>query len=318
MFAQAIIQKAKSAAAIAITAAIAAFSGNVVADTGQLAGTPIANARFISLDASGKITAQGFTTANGKFQFSKGDTVRFFVGDILLGKTQAAASVPTSALVSAAKNADALSNLVRFLQSVDTDLNSLNGIQVSNTTHTAAKGLKVNFDAAMKTFEVQAALAKVLALSTATPTLPEATTALTNFRMALLNAYNTSGQATVLNLIKTNWNATLSSKDCGTTTTKLTHNFNILGHVAAGNFNLIKQANGTCRGSNAAIQMALYENDVAFSCANHCSLTDLNRDVTLSFPVTHTATLVHEPNSNIITVVHHYEGRDVIETMVKK
>jgi hypothetical protein len=297
MFGSQLLRHAKKAATAALAATLATFSFSAQANTtltGQIQGTPISNARFVALDRKGKITLQGFTTQAGKFSYKAGNTVSFFVGDILLGSTAGAARVTTSSLVASAKSADAFSNLTRFLQAVDSDRNVLNGVQVASTTHTYAKGLKVNFDAAMKTFEVQAALLKVLSLASGTPTLPQAVDALTNFRMALLNAYNTSGQPTVLNLL------------------------NILGHISMGHHTLTKRANGTCGGNNLALRMALYENDSAFYCANACNFNQLNTSVSLKFPVAHEATLVHEPGSNIITVIHHYTGRNVIETMVKQ
>ena len=314
-------QTFKKAASAALATAIALFAGNAIAApksvTGQLQGTPIANARFVAMDAKGKVTVQGFTSANGSFSYKAGNSVSFFIGDVLLGKVPGAAKVPTAALVGSAKNADALSNLNRFLQAMDSDVNAQNGIQINNTAHTFGKGLAVNFDAAMTSFQVQTNLVKLLSLAAGTPTLPQAIDALTQFRLSLLSAYNAGSGASVLNLVNTRWTSTFSSSDC-TNTVQNSHQFNLLGHISAGVHNLAKKADGSCTGSNFALSMALYENDFAFSCANACSFAALNRDVTLKFPVEHTASIVHQPGSNVITIVHRYEGRDVIETMVKK
>lgn len=286
---------------------------------GKITGTKIANARYVTRDASGKISLQGYTTSAGAFRYRNGDSVSFYVGDVLLGKTKAKSSVPTSLLITNAMNADALANLLRFLQTIDSDLNPINGIQISANTHYAAEDVKVNFDAAMSSFQVQSSLQQLLALATNSPTLPDAVEALTNFRMSLLNAYNTNSGQTVLNMVNTKWKSTLSSADCEETVTGATHTFNLLGHMTIGYHNLSPRDDGSCRGSSAAILMSLYESDQMFSCANGCTLADLNTTVTLRYPTVHQAQLVHQPNSNIITVIHQYDdGREVIETLVKQ
>lgn len=286
---------------------------------GHIAGTTIANARYVTLTSKGKISVSGFTSSDGGFFYRNGETVSFYVGDVLLGSTAAKASVAPVALVEKAKNADALSNLLRFLQTIDSDVTSYNGIQISNQAHKAGKNLKVDFDKAMSSFQVQASLAKLLALATNSPTLPDAVDALTNFRMSLLNAYDSNSGQTVLNLLNTKWKSTLTSQDCPNASTSVTHTFNLLGHLTAGYHHLSVKKNGSCGGSSMALLMSLYENDAMFSCANGCTLEDLNGTVTLSYPTTHEATLVHQPNTNIITIIHSYaDGREVIETLVKQ
>jgi hypothetical protein len=300
-----------------VTIALLSISALLTGCKGQLEGTVIENAQYISTDAQGNVTHEGYTDSTGSFSYKKGDTVAFYVGDILLGKVDAAAKVPTASLVAAAKNADALNNLNRFLQAMDSDVNAQNGIQINAAAHETASGLAVNFDTALRSFEVQSGLVKLLALAAGAPTLPEAVDAVTQFRLSLLNAYNAGADAPVLDLVNTRWTSTFSSSDCSNTVQN-SHQFNLLGHISAGVHTLVKKADGTCAGANFAISMALYENDFAFSCANACSFAALNRDVTLKFPVEHTATIVHQPGSNVITIVHKYDGRDVIETMFKK
>lgn len=328
MFSLSVFKQAKiiSAAVMGVVLGCVGVTANAATKTttnnvlqGQVTGTQIANARYVTLDAKGKVSISGFTAKDGSFFYRNGETVSFYVGDVLLGSTAAKSSVPALALVEKAKNSDALSNLLRFLQTIDSDVNAFNGIQISNTTHKAAKNLKVDFDRAMSSFAVQAALAKLLAMTTNSPTLPDAVDALTNFRMSLLNAYNSNPGKTVLNLMNTKWKSTLTSQDCANASTTVTHTFNVLGHMTAGYHNLTPKKNGTCGGSSMAVLMSLYENDALFSCANGCSIEDLNSTVTLNYPTTHQAALVHQPNTNIITIIHQYaDGREVIETLVKQ
>lgn len=324
MFSLSIFKKTKFVAA-AVMGAVLGCSGAIShAATkssvlqGKITGTKIANARYVTLTPDGKVSLSGYTNKDGSFSYRKGETVSFYVGDILLGSTAAKSSVSPVSLVEKAKNTAALGNLLSFLQTIDTDLNVINGIQISKSTHYAAKDVKVDFDKAMSSFQVQSALTALLAVATNSPTLPDAVEALTNFRMSLLNSYNSNAGDTVLNMMNTKWKSTLTSEDCPDTTTTLTHSFNVLGHITAGYHNLSVKKNGTCGGSGMAVLMSLYENDAMFSCANGCTLEDLNSTVTLKYPTTHEATMVYQPNTNIITVIHHYaDDRDVIETLVK-
>lgn len=215
--------------------------------------------------------------------------------------------------------ADALSNPLCFLQTIDTDVTSYNGIQISNLVHSKAKNLKVDFNKAMSSFSVQASLVKLLSVATNSPTLPGAVNTLTNFRMSLLTAYDSYSGDTVLNLVNTKWKSTFTSNDCPNASAALTHTFNLLGHATTGYHNLAIKKNGACGGSNLGVMMSLYENDALFSCANGCSMADLSGAVTMQYPSAHQATLIYQPNTNIITIIHAYSnGREVIETLVKQ
>lgn len=286
---------------------------------GRIDGAPLANARYVTLSRNGKISLSGFTTRNGSFNYRNGETVQFYVGDILLGSTAAKSLVTPVSLVQNAKNPDALSNLLRFLQTVDSDISPANGIQISNHVHKSAKNLKVDFDKAMRSFQVQSSLVKLMGIATNSPTLPDAVKALTDFRMSLLNAYDTNSDKTVLNLMNTKWKATLTSSDCPTTTASQIHTFNLFGHFTSGYNNLTVNNKGVCKPSGLSLLMSLYENDGLFSCAKGCTMADLNGTVDVAGPIPHKASLVYQPNSNIITIIHHYaNGRNVIETLKKQ
>lgn len=285
---------------------------------GRFLDAAVSNVRYITLSPTGQVSMSGFTAEDGSFFFREGETVSFYIGDVLLGSALAKEIVTPVALVEGAANSDALSNMLRFLQTLDEDASPSNGIQITDSVHESASDVQVNFDTAMSSFEVQSSLMSLISVATNSPTLPNVVDALTHFRETLLSAYDTNSGDTVLNLIDTKWQSTITATDCPETSTTLTHTFNIAGHGTKGYHNLSVRDDGTCKGSSYGILMALYENDPMFSCANGCSLADLNRSVLVDIPETHTATLVHEPESNVITVIHQYDdGREVIETMTK-
>lgn len=285
---------------------------------GKFLDAAVANARYVTLSPSGQISMSGFTAEDGSFFYREGETVSFYIGDILLGTAEAKAIVTPVALVEGATNSDALANMLRFLQTLDEDSTPSNGIQITDAVHQSAADVQVDFDTAMSSFEVQSSLTALINVATNSPTLPDVVDALTHFRETLLSAYDTNSGETVLDLMNTKWQSTLSSTDCGDTTASLKHTFNIVGHTTQGYHNLTMRDDGSCRGNNYGILMSLYENDPMFSCASGCSLADLNRSVILDVPETHTATLVHEPGTEMITIIHQFDdGREVIETMTK-
>lgn len=286
---------------------------------GRFLDAAVSNVRYITLSPTGVVSMSGFTAEDGSFFYRDGETVSFYIGDVLLGSSLAKDIVTPVALVEGATSSDALSNMLRFLQTLDEDSTPSNGIQITDSVHESAADVQVDFDTAMSSFEVQSSLTALIGVATNSPTLPNVVDALTHFRETLLAAYDTNAGESVLNLMDSKWKSTLTASDCPDTSTTLKHTFNIGGHMTSGYHNLSVRDDGTCKGSSYGILMSLYENDNLFSCATGCSLADLNRTVIVDIPTTHTATLIHEPNSGVITIIHEYDdGREVIETMTKE
>lgn len=285
---------------------------------GRFLDAAVSNVRYITLTPDGKVSMSGFTAEDGSFFYRDGENVSFYIGDILLGHAAAKDIVTPVSLVENAANSDALANMLRFLQTLDEDASPSNGIQITDAVHQSARAMQVDFDEAKSSFEVQSALTNLLAVATNSPTMPTVVDALTHFRETLLNAYDTNSADTVLDLVNTRWQSTFTADECGDTTATLLHTFNTLGHFTNGYHDLTMRNDGSCRGSSLGVFMALYENDKMFSCANGCTLQDLNRTVYVDLPEPHTATLVYEPGTNQITIVHEFEdGRQVTETMKK-
>ncbi|OUS24069.1 hypothetical protein A9Q99_26370 [Gammaproteobacteria bacterium 45_16_T64] len=87
---------------------------------------------------------EGITSEDGEFEYQTGETVSFYLGDILLGTATPADYLTLEDI--AGEHADAADNLRRFLATVDYDLAPMNGILVNSTIRTAAKGHSLNFD----------------------------------------------------------------------------------------------------------------------------------------------------------------------------
>lgn len=100
-------------------------------------------------------TRDGTTDANGTFSYAPNEVVSFFIGDILLGSAPAKATMTPLDLVPGAadENNPQVTNMLRFLQTIDSDNDATNGIQISNAIVAAAASQTINFNMSIAAFE---------------------------------------------------------------------------------------------------------------------------------------------------------------------
>lgn len=279
--------------------------------TGRFLDSAVANIRYRTE------TLSGMTDRSGSFHFRVGETISFYVGDVLVGTVTAADIITPAALAMGLNHPDALTNILRFLQGLDSDASPDNGIHIPDAAHDQSSNIKVNFNMAWSKFEVQSSLTNLLNMATSNPTLPELADSLVHFRETLLSAYGSDDSETVLDLVNTRWQATLTTSECPDKTVSLRHVFNLLGHATTG-FHDVANTGKECKGKHWAVYAALWENDGLFNCARKCSFDDLNKTVAVGFPRAHVATLIHEPGTNLITIIRNYDdGAQTIETLTK-
>ena len=173
--------------------------------TGVFTDSPIQGLRYVSG------TVSGYTDSNGNFQYAKGQTVSFYVGDILIGQANGQAVLTPVNLVSGATDQTdpTVSNISQFLQSLDDDGNPANGINITSQESTLAAGASVNFNQSIASFasdgNVQTIVSTLTAVTAAgARSLVSSSTAQTNL------------QITLLNLLSGNWTGTYSGDDTGT------------------------------------------------------------------------------------------------------
>ena len=89
----------------------------VVVDDGRLIDAPVEGVSY----QSGSLA--GITGSSGEFQYEVGSTIRFFIGDIDLGRAVTGKSVitPLDLVVDGATDTPAVINIARLLQSLDSD-----------------------------------------------------------------------------------------------------------------------------------------------------------------------------------------------------
>src|SRR3569623_332850 len=151
--------------------------------TGRFVDGPVAGLRYTTPTHSGK------TDANGTFAYQAGETVSFFVGDILIGRAPGAATVtpftlagttPPLSLLETTRAIRAVNlksqagsdrgapeevaaNIAAFLQTLDQDGNPSNGQQIPAQIDTLATGVAIDFGLPSSEFVFNPAFRKLMA-----------------------------------------------------------------------------------------------------------------------------------------------------------
>ncbi len=139
-------------------------------DSGGSQGTfndgPVENLDFEVNGTTGK------TGPDGSFPYgSASDQITFSVGDIVLGTGTVKSFMTPVDLVPGAvdENDDTVTNIARFLQTLDADGDLSNGIQIPDGAAAAAMGLSLNFTQTPEAFESDPNVQAVLAALTTNP-----------------------------------------------------------------------------------------------------------------------------------------------------
>jgi hypothetical protein len=107
----------------------------------------------------------GFTDAQGTFFHGVGETVTFSIGNLIIGTTQGKAITTLVDLVEGATGVDnrRVKNIARLLQSLDSDCNVRNGIQITSQIRAEVSPLEIDFDQPSIAFGSDPAIADLFA-----------------------------------------------------------------------------------------------------------------------------------------------------------
>ncbi|MFP4583853.1 MAG: MopE-related protein, partial [Desulfococcaceae bacterium] len=122
-------------------------------------------------------TQSGVTDAGGRFRYVEGETIEFFMGSIVIGRAVAGPVMTPVDLVEGAEDEtdDEVTNIARFLQTVDDDGDPENGILITEEVRQAAATLSIDFSMTIVEFETDhAAVQAVSTLTTLTIAGPRA------------------------------------------------------------------------------------------------------------------------------------------------
>ncbi len=207
--------------------------------TGQFVDSPVSGLRYTTASTS------GFTAADGTFSYKAGETVQFLVGDILIGSASGKSIVTPVDLVTGAvdETNPQVTNIVRFLQTIDADGNPANGIDITTVANNAGNGQSMDFTLAQGVFDADGNIQTLIAnMTTANGTgrpLISIADAQNNFRLALLGLLAGDYQGTFSGDDTGTWTATINSAGVLTGTVAS----NSIGTVnASGNINSSGQA----------------------------------------------------------------------------
>lgn len=100
-------------------------------------------------------TLDGVTDALGTFEYDSGEEVSFYLGDILLGSAPGGAVLTPIDLVPGTDSPlhPQVTNIIRFLQTLDDDALAANGIRILADIADALQGQNIDFDVAIDDFE---------------------------------------------------------------------------------------------------------------------------------------------------------------------
>ena len=132
-------------------------------------------------------TQNGFTDSKGTFLYLQGEVVSFYIGDILLGSASGKALITPLDFVPGAVDANnqQVTNILRFLQTLDQDSNPDNGIVIPNLVFTMAAGQTLDFTLSTSDFESFTDALVAFLTSGATTSLIDVSEAIAHFQETL-------------------------------------------------------------------------------------------------------------------------------------
>jgi hypothetical protein len=137
-------------------------------------------------------TLLGNTDGSGTFKYEPGETVTFSIGGIELGSFVGGGTI-TPLDLAEGLHADTLSNLLRFLQSLDSDNDLSNGINISSAALSKAADIKIDFNVDSATFESNTVLTSFLSEAGGSTSLVSASLAMAHFAETLSSLSTISG-----------------------------------------------------------------------------------------------------------------------------
>lgn len=151
--------------------------GTNTPSVGVLLDSPVANIKYTTA------TQSGFTDSEGQYQYIPGETITFSIGGIELPSISASGLITPLTIFDTADVNDArVSNLLRLLQTLDTDGNPDNGIVISEVAHSASADLSLDFSSDSFDTDVETLVSNSGSVNSA---LVEAGTAIDHFNSTL-------------------------------------------------------------------------------------------------------------------------------------
>ena len=205
------------ACSIGIAILITGCGGGGGRDAGTAAGAFVDSpVEGLAYDAGAEA---GRTDAAGRFEYAPGAVIRFSIGDIEIGQAVADAVLsPVDLVPGATDETDpTVTNITRFLLTLDADSDPSNGITIPPAVSADALGQSVDFDQSTDEFANDPSLAAVLAALGVGPLTP----------LALAQNHL---QGSLLGLQAGRYTGSFAGDDSGSFRAYLDRRGNVLGH----------------------------------------------------------------------------------------
>ena len=161
-------------------------STNTPAKTGVFLDSPVSGLGYTSISYSGN------TDAQGQFSYASGETVSFHIGSWTLGSNDAAPYVTPLDLTASGELQDGAINRARLLQSLDSDGDPSNGIQLNIPAGTEPTGT-LDFDVPSADFETNPEVLAFIGAATNTSTLVTRQASIDHLQDTINNVINLTG-----------------------------------------------------------------------------------------------------------------------------
>lgn len=173
--------------------------------TGVFVDSPVEGLQWVSGNRT------GFTDVTGAFKYISGDTVQFYIGDILIGEALGNSVIIPIDLVIGAQdiNNATVINIVRFLMTLDDDNDASNGIKILAASSNSASGVSIDFTQSTDDFTDSSNVQALIA------TLTSETTAGVRSLVSVVDALS-HAENSIKNLLAGTYSGTFSGDNSGT------------------------------------------------------------------------------------------------------
>lgn len=244
-------------------------------------GVELPSGRFLDSAVAGLSystpTLTGVTDSDGRFNYRSGETVSFYLQGLYIGQAQGAAVLTPGQLAPSGADADYGLNLLRLLQSLDTDHTPGNGITLGGASMSQSIAQGINLSQPTDTFAASSSVTNLMAW--ANTTLVSAGDASDHFADTVLALTGSnSGSYTIDLSTRTVSSATLRVSGCPT------QNWTISFHVADVTING-NEVDASCSTSAWPVSsmpyvgqgITLWRSGLFLPCGPVCTLADLNQ-----------------------------------------
>lgn len=245
-------------------------------------------------------TKSGTTDANGTFEYAEGETVEFMLYGQVIGTINGAGVITPYSFIEADNNPNYAVNVMRLLQTLDTDGNPGNGIEMPSLSVT----MNLNFNQSSANFGADATVLNFVS-SNSSATLVSETDAINHFVTSIANSdVNYEINLASVGSAKGTYTTTL----CNNAVNYIDYTFTTSAVTMTGDDTFNSNSDGDCTvtrtGTSETDVYTTLTNEL-FGCGPVCTFAELNRVITgidADGRVFRT-TISHVPNSDVIVAI---------------